>query len=97
MRRWSTRWMREETGIVGPGKLVGDNAIGGRPLPAIRRPAIVETINCKNVRFEDFSTSYYHMWSIHPTLSSNVVFKNLTIRSTGTTAMASTSTRASTL
>jgi polygalacturonase len=93
--RWEGMWIQghaalvyaldaEETGIVGPGKLVGDNAIGGRPLPAIRRPAIVETINCKNVRFEDFSTSYYHMWSIHPTLSSNVVFKNLTIRSTGT-------------
>jgi hypothetical protein len=93
--RWEGKWIQghsalvyaldvEDTGMVGPGKLVGDNAIGGRPTGSIRRPAIIETINCTNVRFEDFSTSYYHMWSVHPTLTRNIVFKGLTIRSTGT-------------
>ncbi len=94
--RWEGRWIAGHTaliyaidatdiGIVGPGKIIGNDALGGRPRPAtpLRHPALIEPINCSNLRFEDFSTSYHLMWSIHPALCQNLAFKNLTIRSTG--------------
>jgi polygalacturonase len=94
--RWEGRWIpghtaliyafdATDTGIVGPGKIIGADSLGGRPRPAtpLRHPALIEPINCTNLRFEDFSTSYHLMWSLHPTLCRNVTIKNLTIRSTG--------------
>jgi polygalacturonase len=104
--RWEGRWIpghtaliyandATDTGIVGPGKIIGADSLGGRPYvpgqpgPArfgtspLRHPALIEPINCTNLRFEDFSTSYHLMWSLHPTLCRNVTIKNLTIRSTG--------------
>src|SRR5271154_592477 len=94
--RWEGRWIAghtalvyafdaTDTGIVGPGKIVGNDALGGRPRPEtpLRHPALIEPINCSNLRFEDFSTSYHLMWSLHPTLCRTVTIKNLTIRSTG--------------
>jgi hypothetical protein len=44
---------------------------------------VIEPINCKNLLFSDFSTSYQRMWCIHPTYCENIHFKDLTIRSTG--------------
>ena len=94
--RWEGKWIQghsaliyandaTDTGIVGPGKIVGNNALGGRPKPdsPLRHPALIELINCSNLRFEDFSTSYHLMWSLHPTCCRNITIKNLTIRSTG--------------
>jgi hypothetical protein len=94
--RWEGRWIpghtaliyandAHDTGIVGPGKIIGANSLGGRPRPdaPLRHPALIEPINCTNLRLEDFSTSYHLMWSLHPTLCRNVTIKNLTIRSTG--------------
>ena len=94
--RWEGRWIpghtaliyafdAHDTGIVGPGKIIGADSLGGRPRPGspLRHPALIEPINCTNLRFEDFSTSYHLMWSLHPTLCQNVTIKNLTIRSTG--------------
>jgi hypothetical protein len=94
--RWEGRWIpghtaliyafdATDTGIVGPGKIIGNDALGGRPRPdsPLRHPALIEPINCANLRFEDFSTSYHLMWSLHPTLCQHVTIKNLTIRSTG--------------
>jgi polygalacturonase len=94
--RWEGRWIPGhtaliyafdaiDTGIVGPGKIIGADSLGGRPRPTtpLRHPALIEPINCSNLRFEDFSTSYHLMWSLHPTLCRNVSIKNLTIRSTG--------------
>lgn len=94
--RWEGKWIEGHTaliyangvtdiGIVGPGKIIGNDALGGRPRPEtpLRHPALIETINCANIRLEDFSTSYHLMWSIHPTLCQNITIKNLTIRSTG--------------
>jgi polygalacturonase len=94
--RWEGRWIPGHTaliyandahdiGIVGPGKIIGNDALGGRPRKEtpLRHPALIEPINCTNLRFEDFSTSYHLMWSLHPTLCRNIVIKNLTIRSTG--------------
>jgi polygalacturonase len=94
--RWEGKWIQghsalvyandaTDTGIVGAGKIVGNHALGGRPKPdsPLRHPALIEPINCSNLRFEDFSTSYYLMWSLHPTCCRNITIKNLTIRSTG--------------
>ncbi|HEY0309384.1 MAG TPA: glycosyl hydrolase family 28 protein [Acidobacteriaceae bacterium] len=94
--RWEGKWIpghvglfyaidAQRTGIVGPGKIVGANALGGRPTKEspLRHPALIEPIRCDGVRLEDFSTSYYRMWSIHPTECANVSISGLTIRSTG--------------
>jgi len=94
--RWEGKWIQghlgliyaidaEHIGIVGPGKIIGNAALGGRPNAQnpLRHPALIEPIGCRDVRFEDFSTEYTRMWSLHPTYSDNLVFKNLTIRSTG--------------
>ena len=66
-------------------RIMGNHALGGRPNAQnlLRHPALIEPIGCSNVRFEDFSTDYRLMWSIHPTYCTNVFIKNLTIRSTG--------------
>src|SRR5271170_5169914 len=85
--RWEGRWIpghtaliyandAHDTGIVGPGKIIGADS-------PLRHPALIEPINCSNLRFEDFSTSYHLMWSLHPTLCQDITIKNLTIRSTG--------------
>jgi len=94
--RWEGKWIKgyvaliyafdaNNTGIIGPGKIAGSHALGGRPNAEnpLRHPALIEPIGCNNLRFEDFSTDYYLMWSMHPTYCQNLVFKNLTIRSTG--------------
>lgn len=94
--RWEGKWIKgnvaliyaydaQNIGIVGEGKIIGNKALGGRPNAAnpLRHPALIEPINCRNIRFEGFSTSYYLMWSIHPTLCENISIKNLYIRSTG--------------
>jgi hypothetical protein len=94
--RWEGRWIpghialiygidANDTGIIGPGKIIGADSLGGRPRPdsPLRHPALIEFINGTNLRFEDFSTSYHLMWSLHPTQCRFVAIKNLTIRSTG--------------
>jgi len=94
--RWEGKWIQGRTGliyalsadhigIVGPGKISGNSALGGRPTAQnpLRHPALIEPIGCNDVRFEDFSTDYRLMWSIHPTYCENISIKNLTIRSTG--------------
>lgn len=94
--RWEGRWIQghialiyaidaNRIGIVGPGKIVGNPALGGRPRKnsPLRHPALIEFIDCKDIRLEDFSTSNHLMWSIHPTNCENIFIKGLTIRSTG--------------
>jgi polygalacturonase len=94
--RWEGKWIQghvgliyavdaEHIGIVGQGKIIGNAALGGRPNAQnpLRHPALIEPIGCNDVRFEDFSTEYTRMWSLHPTYCENVSIKNLTIRSTG--------------
>jgi len=94
--RWEGKWIpghvgliyaldSSHTGIVGPGKIVGNPALGGRPNAQnpLRHPSLIEPIGCTDLRFEDFSTDYRLMWSIHPTNCENLVFRNLTIRSSG--------------
>jgi polygalacturonase len=90
--RWEGRWIdghralvyahqARHIGIVGPGRISGNPALGGRQMP--RRPVLIEPIECAGVRLEGFSTDHRSMWSIHPTCCEDVVARNLTIRSTG--------------
>jgi polygalacturonase len=90
--RWEGRWIdghralifarnADHFRIVGPGKISGNPALGGREMP--RRPVLIEPINCIDVRLEGFATEHQSMWSIHPTYCVNVMAKNLVIRSTG--------------
>lgn len=94
--RWEGKWIQghvgliyavdaENIGIVGPGKIQGCHALGGRPNAQnpLRHPALIEPLGCRGIRFEDFLTDYHQMWSIHPTYCENITIKNLTIRSTG--------------
>jgi polygalacturonase len=94
--RWEGKWIQghvglvyavdaSHAGIVGPGRIVGNPALGGRPTAQnpLRHPALIELIGCSDVRLEGFHTDYRLMWSIHPTYCENVFLENLTIRSTG--------------
>lgn len=94
--RWEGKWIAghvaliyafnaDNIGVVGPGKIMGSHALGGRPNAQnpLRHPALIEPIGCNHLRFEDFTTDYYLMWSMHPTYCQHLTFKNLTIRSTG--------------
>lgn len=94
--RWEGKWIKghtaliyavdsENIGIKGPGKIIGNHALGGRPNKdyPLRHPALIEPINCRNLVFEDFSTDYFLMWCIHPTYCENLQFRNLFIRSKG--------------
>jgi polygalacturonase len=94
--RWEGKWIpgrtaliyaldAEHIAVVGPGRIVGNAALGGRPTPQnpLRHPALMEFIRCIDIRLEDFSTEHRLMWSIHPTSCENISIRNLTIRSTG--------------
>src|SRR6185369_1332925 len=86
--RWEGKWIPGRTaliyaadashlGIVGPGKIAGNQALGGRPNPQnpLRHPALIEFIGCNDIRLEDFSTEYRLMWSIHPTYCENIFIR----------------------
>jgi polygalacturonase len=94
--RWEGKWIpgrvgliyaidASRIGIVGPGRIVGNPAVGGRPnqQDPLRHPSLIEPIRCREIRLEGFSTSHRLMWSIHPTNCENITIKDLTIRSTG--------------
>jgi polygalacturonase len=94
--RWEGKWIQGHVGllyaigagnigVVGPGRVVGHSDLGGRPTAQnpLRHPALIETIGCRGIRFEGFSTEYRLMWSIHPTNCEDIVIKDLNIRSTG--------------
>jgi hypothetical protein len=94
--RWEGKWIEGRVGLIyaidssrigvtGPGKVVGNPALGGRPTPAnpLRHPALIEPIGCREILFDGFSASQRLMWTIHPTNCENVTIKNLTIRTTG--------------
>lgn len=94
--RWEGKWILGHValvyaidagnlGITGPGHIAGNPTLGGRPNAQnpLRHPALIEFIRCSSVRLEEFSTSYEHMWSIHPTDCEDLDIRGLTIRSTG--------------
>jgi polygalacturonase len=92
--RWEGHWIKgysafisavdaENIGISGPGKIVGSPTIVGRlERPSgLRLPALLEFVNCKNIRVINCSTQNYGMWSIHPAYCDNVAFVNLKVKS----------------
>jgi polygalacturonase len=90
--RWEGHWVDAhralvsaskagQIAVIGPGHITGNPALGGRQMP--RRPCVIEPIDCRDVRFEGFTASQQHMWTIHPTYCENVVAENLTIRGIG--------------
>jgi polygalacturonase len=90
--RWEGRWVKahralisankaEHIAVIGPGRIAGSPALGGRQMP--RRPCVIEPIECNDVRLADFTSSQRLMWTIHPTYCSNVLVSNVTIRSIG--------------
>jgi polygalacturonase len=94
--RWEGKWIAghvglvyaidaSHVGIIGPGRIVGHPAVAGRPTAQDprRHPALIETIGCRDIHFEGFSTDYRLMWSIHPSNCEDIVIKDVRIRSTG--------------
>ena len=94
--RWEGKWIQghialiyavdaSHIGIVGPGKIAGYTPpnVPSNSQIKVRRPALIEPIGCNGVHLEGFSTSYYGMWSVHPTCCENLVVRNLTICSAG--------------
>lgn len=92
--RWEGRWIKgysalvsaidsENVGIAGPGKIVASDAIKGRVERAtgIRLPALLEFMNCRDVRVENCFTSQAGMWSIHPVYCENATFRNVVVHS----------------
>lgn len=93
--RWEGKWIpghlgliyaldAEHTGVAGPGRIVANKAVGGRPnrQNPLRHPAMIEPIGCRDVRFEDFTAEQQGiMWCLHSCNSETVVYQNLTIRS----------------
>jgi polygalacturonase len=90
--RWEGRWIdghralisvnkADHIAVIGPGHIAGHPSLGGRQMP--RRPAVIEPIDCRDVRLVGFSASQQRMWTIHPTYCENVVVRNVTIRGIG--------------
>ncbi len=92
--RWEGRWIKgysalisaqgcDNIGIEGPGAIVGNPAIRGRVQrpSGLRLPALLEFINCRNVRVQNCDTSNGGMWSIHPTYCEDVAFRNVVVKS----------------
>lgn len=94
--RWEGKWIQghiglifgigvENAAIVGEGRVLGADALGGRPSreDPLRHPVLIEFIQCRHVQLEGFSTHFQHMWSIHPTYCEDVLIRGLRIRSLG--------------
>lgn len=69
--------------LVGKGKIIGNPTLRGRVERAtgLRYPALIEFVNCRNVRMEGLYTEQFGMWSTHPLFCENVTFKDVTFKS----------------
>jgi len=92
--RWEGQWVKgysalisatdaEHIGIAGSGSIIGSLAVVGRvERPnGLRLPALLEFVNCRNVRVENCTTQNYGMWSIHPVYSDHVTFSSVVVMS----------------
>lgn len=50
----------DQIGIAGPGKIMDNPALGGRPTAQnrLRHPALIEFIRCRDLRLDGFSADY---------------------------------------
>jgi polygalacturonase len=91
--RWEGHWVKGYSGLIsavdatdiaitGKGRIVGNNEIKGRidAQNGFRNPALVEFVNCNQVRIEDCVTEQNDMWSIHPVYCNSVLFRNIIVR-----------------
>jgi len=69
----------DHVGIVGPGQIVGTPS-GTNDTNDARNPVVVEFIDCRNVRWEDFSVVQGGNWATHPTYCSDVLIRHVKIR-----------------
>jgi polygalacturonase len=67
--------------IVGPGTLVGSEAVGVLRRP--RGPVMVELTNCQHVLLDGFTDTYRRLWSIHLLNCRDALARNLCIRTSG--------------
>jgi hypothetical protein len=70
----------EHIGVIGPGTLLGSLPLGNLRSP--RGPTMGEFVHCKDIRLEEFSSKYQHMWNFHFLYCEDLKAKNLNIRST---------------
>jgi polygalacturonase len=88
--RWEGRWQPgrraliyadnvDHTGIVGPGTIQGNPGVAAPQNP--RGSVVIEPINCDDILWDGFSVTQGGMWATHPTYCTNVVIKNVNIRS----------------
>ena len=88
--RWEGRWRdghralihakdAKNIAIVGEGTINGDMRIGELRNP--RGPSIFEPIECQGVKIDGIRINFRRMWTIHLTYCSDVIARNLTIRS----------------
>ena len=47
------------------------------------RPSFIQFINCSGITLEDFTITNGPMWTIHPIYSSDILIRNLTVRTEG--------------
>jgi polygalacturonase len=71
---------KSDVAVVGRGFILGP-PLKVSLLRSPRGPVLIEFSECTNVTLDGFTTQYQRLWSIHPLLCSNVVARNLTIRS----------------
>lgn len=91
--RWEGRWVPGYIGLVwaqdarniaiaGAGLIVASDAIPGRVDRAsgLRHPALFEFVECQGVSVTDVRTQQNDMWSTHPVLCDDVLFRNVSIK-----------------
>ena len=71
---------KNNVSVVGRGFILGPT-LQVSLLRSPRGPVLIEFSECTNVTLDGFTTQYQRLWSIHPLLCSNVVARNLTVRS----------------
>jgi polygalacturonase len=92
--RWEGKWIQgyrgllsatdaENVVIAGAGKIEGSSVFTQRvdSVSQLRFPALLEFVNCNNLRVADCATVQYGMWSIHPVYCEDLVFEKLSVKS----------------
>lgn len=86
--RWEGRWQPgrraliyaanvDHTGIMGPGRIEGNRKMAAPQNP--RGAVVLESISCKDIRWEGFTVTQGGNWATHPTYCTDLVIKNLNI------------------
>ena len=92
--RWEGEWRQGRRALIFATNathiaITGAGSIIGPPLSLAqlrnpRGPVIIELIECKDILLDGFSVTYQRLWGIHPTYCSDIIARNLRIRTTQT-------------